>query len=603
MALRNSDDDKLSIASPVSAKHEALVASVTTSTIGNTRQIAQGLADGYSFGRYQIVRLIAIGGMSEVYEAIHNGLDKRVALKVLRPDLAQNTEARERFVTEGVNAARIRHTHVVDVTDVGIVDGLPYLVMSLLEGEDLGQLYARQGPMAVSDVADLLLPVACAVAVGHSHGIVHRDLKPDNIFLHREGCRLIPKVLDFGVSRAMHGRRITPNARVFGTPHYMSPEQARGEAIDARTDQYALGVILYEGVTGRLPRDAENPLELLHAVAFDSFQLPSTHVELPPEVENVIVRAMSHEPEARFPSMREFALALLPFASEASRDYWSVELNSLDESTGGSALGSVAPPPAQPAELATEVEPAATTESDLLAFDVTSPDLRESETGERAERDSLQPQIGDAIPRPRRPRSVFWIGAAAGAALGLAGAWITGQSKAPRPTAASASLTSGSAAAVGASEAGVAYYEVDVHVVPPTAAVLLDGQPVATGHYRARLPRDGKVHELRASADGFIASRHIFRDEAPSRDIQLIPDTAASAAVPEQSELAALGEVPRAPSSRASSASPRVRAGTRLPAREVARHVEPEPQIGAIESDRPRVRIVDEFEPHVRIIE
>jgi serine/threonine-protein kinase len=595
MALRNSDDQRLANASPVSAEHEALVASMT-STTRNTRPLARSLADGYSFGRYQVVRLIAIGGMSEVYEAIHNGLDKRVALKVLRPDLAQSSEARERFVTEGVNAACIRHTHVVDVTDVGIVDELPYLVMSLLEGEDLGQLYARQGQLPVSDVVDLLLPVACAVAVGHSHGIVHRDLKPDNIFLHREGCRLIPKVLDFGVSRSMHSRRITPNARVFGTPHYMSPEQARGAATDSRTDQYALGVILYEGITGRLPRDSANALELLHAVAFDSFQLPSAHIELPAELEDVIVRAMSHEADARFSSMREFALALLPFAGEASRDYWNVELNSLQDSADHAGLLPIARPPAQPPELPPIAAGTAGTASDVVGFDLPGADLSDSETGDHPARDSLQPQIGDAIPRSRKHRSLFWVGAAAGTMLGLAGAWVTGHSTA-RPHFATAGSDTGARTS---SEPASSQYEVDVHVTPATAAVLLDGQPVAIGHYRGRLPRDGKLHELRANANGFISRSHNFRDEAPPRNIQLTPS--AGRPVPGAAELAVLAD-PRAASSRASSTPQRVRSGTRLPMRDVARRVEPEAHVGVIDSERPRVRIVDEFEPHVRIIE
>jgi serine/threonine protein kinase len=593
MALRNSDDGQLQNALRVSAEHEAVVASITSST-RSTRPVACSLTDGYSFGRYQIVRLIAIGGMSEVYEAVHNGLEKRVALKVLRPDLAQSPEARERFVSEGINAARIRHTNVVDVTDVGIVDELPYLVMSLLEGEDLGRLYERQGRLPLADLVDLLLPVACAAAVGHSHGIVHRDLKPDNIFLHREGCRLIPKVLDFGVSRSMHARRITPNARVFGTPHYMSPEQARGQATDAATDQYALGVILYEGVTGRLPRDSANPLELLHAVAFDPFQLPSTHIDLPEELEAVIVRAMSHLPADRFESMIAFALAMLPFASEGSREYWSVELNSLPASNSVAVASpvSAARPPSHPPESPSpflESQPGthmlARAEGDAAVVPITS----------ARRRDSLQPQIAEAIPRPsRRQRSLFWLGGAAGALLGLGGAWLTGHSqRASRPTAATSA------------EMATLPLEVDVHVAPPTAAVLLDGHQVAVGHYRASLPRDGKAHELRVNADGFITRSHNFRDEPPPRDIALTPSSSLPAP-PSQAELATLAETPRTASNR-SGLQTRVRTvAARTSGREPARRLEtpvPERHIAVVESDRPRVRIVDEFEPHVRIIE
>jgi serine/threonine-protein kinase len=199
--------------------------------------------------------------------------------------------------------------------------------MELLEGESLGEVLTRIGRMTVSDAVDLLLPVTAAVSVAHEHGVIHRDLKPDNIFLQYEGPRIVPKVLDFGASRVMHHGRLTVNASVLGTPHYMSPEQARGEpSTDARSDQHALGVILYEAVVGCLPRDSSDPLELLHQVAYGPFRRPSEHMELPDGLEAVIVRAMAREPSQRYPTTREFGLALLPFASEASRQYWSLEL-------------------------------------------------------------------------------------------------------------------------------------------------------------------------------------------------------------------------------------------------------------------------------------
>ncbi|MET0384747.1 MAG: serine/threonine-protein kinase, partial [Polyangiales bacterium] len=276
-------------------------------TTSSKRRVVRALQDGLSFGQYQIVHLLAVGGMSEIYEAIHVGLEKRVALKVMRPDFAENAEARARFVSEGVHAARIRHTNVVDVSDVGDVDGLPFLVMERLIGEDLGVVYDRQKGLPIPDLIDILLPVAFAIAEGHAKGVVHRDLKPDNIFLHREGRRVIPKVLDFGVSRVISAKRITLSASVFGTPHYMSPEQARGDTTDERTDQYSLGVMLYEGATGKLPRDSANPLRLLHSVAYESFTPPSSHLPLPDGLEDVIMRAMAHEPTQRFETMHELA--------------------------------------------------------------------------------------------------------------------------------------------------------------------------------------------------------------------------------------------------------------------------------------------------------
>jgi serine/threonine-protein kinase len=213
---------------------------------------------------------------------------------------------------------------VADVTDFGRVQGLPYLVMSLLVGDDLANVFAQRGRLSVTELVDIALPVSCAVAVGHDQGIIHRDLKPANIFLHREGGRMVPKLLDFGVSRMLGTRRITVNASVFGTPHYMAPEQARGDSnIDPRADQYALGVILYEGVTGRLPREAEHAHALLYSVAFGSFLPPSAHAALPAGFESVILKAMERDPRRRFGSMREMAAALLPYASFEVQAAWA----------------------------------------------------------------------------------------------------------------------------------------------------------------------------------------------------------------------------------------------------------------------------------------
>jgi serine/threonine-protein kinase len=282
--------------------------------------------------------------MSEVYEAVHDDLKKRVALKVLSPELGQSSEARARFAAEAVNAARVWHTHVVDVTDYGTAHGLPYLVMNLLVGTDLASLFARRRRLPIPELIDLMLPVACAVAAGHAQGIVHRDLKPENIYLHREGPRVIPKLLDFGVSRLLSARRITVNANVFGTPHYMAPEQARGElSTDPRADQYAMGVILYEGLTGQLPRDSGDPHALLYAVAYGSFLPPSAHVALPHGLERVILRAMAHDPNQRFASMDDLARALVPFASAATRTYWQAVLEASQPSrAAGRAAGGAA---------------------------------------------------------------------------------------------------------------------------------------------------------------------------------------------------------------------------------------------------------------------
>jgi serine/threonine protein kinase len=549
---------------PSSETESVLDAETTTETERTSsvtsRRLARILDDGLQFGKYRVIRLIAIGGMSEIYEAEHIALDKRVALKVMRRDLAENPTARKRFISEGINAARLRHTNVVDVTDVGEVDELPFLVMALLDGEDLGRIYERQGRIPIQDIVDLLLPVASAVAVGHEKGVVHRDLKPDNIFLHREGCRMIPKVLDFGVSCVMTARRITLNSSVFGTPHYMSPEQARGAPTDERTDQYSLGVILYEGVTGRLPRDSSNPIELLHSVAYDSFRPPSDYFEVPPGLEAVILRAMAGEPDDRFESMRELAVALLPFASEAAREYWSLELAAVSEPSTNTRLPQTARHPSPtPASLARLTQSSRhSVQTTRASLQTTRPSVQTVHASVHTTRPSahtvrtslrFDPRGGGEIvvaralpppPPPPRPRVItparivahaaalsefeaalarhrtrrsraLLTGAALGVLIGVVvfGFWLW--QRGPDP----------SAAAMAGRNDRVEYFDVEVQPTPPNANIELDGKLVASGNYASRLRRDGSEHELEVSAPGWTIASFTFRDAPPPKEVRL----------------------------------------------------------------------------------
>lgn len=278
------------------------------------------LAPGSLCGRYRVVRLLATGGMSQVFEAVHIDLRKPVALKILAPSLRAHRESHLRFASEAVNAASLVHTNILDVMDCGIVDGLPYLVTNLLVGSDLASHLIKRGRLPPAELADILLPVADAIAFGHERGITHRDLKPENIFLHREAHRTIPKVLDFGVARMLGAPRITISASVVGTPHYMAPEQARGDkAVGHAADQYSMGVILYEGLTGRLPRNFAHAHALLYSVAYGSFPRPSAYVQIPVGLERIVLTAMAQNPRDRYGSMQELAAALEPYASPPAR--------------------------------------------------------------------------------------------------------------------------------------------------------------------------------------------------------------------------------------------------------------------------------------------
>ena len=311
------------------------------------------LAPDTRFGRYRVVRCIGVGGMGAVYEAVHDDLEKRVALKTLHPSMAREPEARARFLREGRAASRIRHPNVVEVFDVGQHDDTLFLVMEHLAGEDLAALIAREGALPVERLVDLVLPVVAAVATAHEEGVVHRDLKPENIFLAqtRNGA-VQPKVLDFGISKvsgAPNAPRITGASSMIGTPLYMSPEQAQGAAVDGRSDQYAVGVILYECATGHVPFDAPELYPLLHAIVLGEHAAPrSLRPELPADFEAVIERAMARDADRRFESMHALGRALLPFASRTNRGLWRDVFGAAPTPLQQPAFVAPAPVPAAP---------------------------------------------------------------------------------------------------------------------------------------------------------------------------------------------------------------------------------------------------------------
>ena len=290
------------------------------------------LDPGAVVGPYQIVRTLGVGAMGAVYEATHARHGERVALKVLHADLAASEEVRTRFVREGRHATQVRHPHVAEVRGVGESYGRHYLVLEYLEGESLEERITRAGRFDVAPLVALALPVCAALAAVHAAGIVHRDIKPANVFLARGPDGAIePKVLDFGISKATRSQsaEITAASTTLGTPQYMSPEQTRGARhVDARTDQYALGVLLYECSTGRLPFDADEVYSLMVAVHRGEFQPPrAVRPDLPAAFEAVVLRAMARDADARFPGVISLGQALLPFATEATRARWALEFN------------------------------------------------------------------------------------------------------------------------------------------------------------------------------------------------------------------------------------------------------------------------------------
>jgi serine/threonine protein kinase len=270
--------------------------------MGSTDYTGQTLSD-----KYHLTTLLGQGGMGAVYRGEHIVIGKKVAVKFLHADLAGNAEVVKRFYREAQAAAAIGHDSIIDVLDVGLSpNGEPYLVMEYLEGESLGDMLARTGPLDLAAALGIAEPALRALAAAHAKGIVHRDLKPDNIFIVRQpsGPPKI-KLIDFGISKFADGggaEKLTQTGSVMGTPAYMAPEQARGaSSLDHRADLYSMGVILYEMLTGKLPFSGSNFTEIIvNILTVEPIPPVQAHPGFPAEATAVVLRALAKDPAARF---------------------------------------------------------------------------------------------------------------------------------------------------------------------------------------------------------------------------------------------------------------------------------------------------------------
>lgn len=281
--------------------------------------------------KYKIDKVLGEGGMGAVFAATHQITGKRVALKWMRQELANDEEAGQRFIREAQAAGRIDHPNVVDVYDVGKQGSTVFLVMEYLYGEPLTAVLER-GPQNPTDVIQLLIPAMRGVAAAHQQGVVHRDLKPDNIFLCRspEGVPREAKVLDFGISK-MSGQgnqtspRLTRTGAMMGTPYYMSPEQIRGaKEIGSQVDVYAFGVILYEALAGKVPFHADTFSALVLEIATATpVPLRKLRPDIPERLEAVVMKAMARETKDRYASIEDFGRDLGVFGDGVTFDMTS----------------------------------------------------------------------------------------------------------------------------------------------------------------------------------------------------------------------------------------------------------------------------------------
>jgi len=287
-------------------------------------QIAEKRLETTLVGKYRIQAIVQKGGMGTVFSGRHIELGKKIAIKVLHPQYAENREVTQRFLNEARGTARLQHRNIVDIMDIGTdEEGVPFFVMEFLSGESLKErLVRRSGRLTPAEAADIMVQVLTGLYVAHVKGIVHRDIKPGNIFIAREldGSEVV-KILDFGVAKFreleiedLHD--LTTSGSILGTPSYMSPEQASGKKseIDYRTDIYSCGVVLYRALTGINPFKGESHYETIQNIVHKKAPRPSELVEdLPEGAEAVVLRAMDRDREKRFDDCRAFIQALEVF--------------------------------------------------------------------------------------------------------------------------------------------------------------------------------------------------------------------------------------------------------------------------------------------------
>jgi tRNA A-37 threonylcarbamoyl transferase component Bud32 len=478
---------------------------------------------GTRVGGYRLEAFVAAGGMAEVYRARHLKLDKVVAIKFLDREHAKRPPVVARFLREGRFASQIRHPNVVEVTDVDEHEGLPYLVMEYLEGQTLSEVVRADGQLETAAIAEIMLPVCAAVAAAHANGVIHRDLKPGNVFLaHTDVGEVEPKVLDFGISKSLEedpSSALTTSASFLGTPIYLSPEQAAGEDGTTASDQYSLGVILYELATGRRPYDTNQKfIRLLHSISKGEFEPPRVHrEELSADLERIITRAMMREPDDRFPSVLALANELLEVADERTQTLWQPRLarQGAEKKAAKSEVGPVSGDAATELDAGTTITRAGKKVEAASGFDA----ARAEETGDEEAEDAVTELVAATSVSggkrksgergaKRSRRGAIYLGVAAVVAALIWQAVPGGQPSRPPAEASAAAATPSS-------------YEVAVQTEPPSAELVLDGTTRGTGRMKVGLPLDGRAHHLVVKAEGYVSKRFSFRDAPPPARVEL----------------------------------------------------------------------------------
>ncbi|WP_273227266.1 Stk1 family PASTA domain-containing Ser/Thr kinase [Mogibacterium timidum] len=254
-------------------------------------------------GRYELLEKIGDGGMAVVYKGKDRLLNRFIAIKILRPEFTKDASFVENFKRESQAAAGLSHPNIVSVYDVGKEGNINYIVMELVEGKNLSTIIAEEAPLDYRRVIDLTKQVASALRIAHKNKIIHRDVKPHNIMVTSDG---VAKLADFGIAKAVNDATLSTNSKVIGSVHYFSPEQARGNYVDERSDIYSLGIVMYEMLTGRVPFDGDNPVSIALKHINEEIVPPHEYVDgIPPALERAVLKATNKFQTNRFNSADE----------------------------------------------------------------------------------------------------------------------------------------------------------------------------------------------------------------------------------------------------------------------------------------------------------